>query len=139
MSNKGHDAYGKSVVRAAAAQLGVSFQEYGTGHPITPKMNCSIDAVVAGKIAVEIESRTPKQVRGAVLDVFWHPAPLKLIILLPAYVGNPANTVEMCECLAERLYPDVPFRCVALSGKGDNHQIESDVALAASVMREMLA
>lgn len=134
----GHDAYGKSVVRTAAAHVGVSFQEYGTGHPITSRMNCSIDAVVAGKIAVEIESRTPKQVRGAVLDVFWHPAPLKLIILLPAYVGNAKNTVEMCECLAERLYPSVPFRCLALSGKGDNHQIEADTALVANVIKEML-
>jgi hypothetical protein len=139
VSNKGHDAYGKSVVRAAAAQLGVSFQEYGTGHPITPRMNCSIDAVVAGKIAVEIESRTPKQVRGAVLDVFWHPAPLKLIVLLPAYIGNPANTVEMCECLANTLYPGIPFRCIALTGKGDNPQPETDVALLAQVMKEMLA
>lgn len=139
MSNVGHDAYGKLVVRSAATSLGLTFQEYGTRHPITPRMNCSIDAVVAGTIAVEIESRTPKQVRGAVLDVFWHPAPLKLIVLLPAYIGNPANTVEMCECLAQTLYPGVPFRCLALSGKGDNPQPESDVAAIAQVMKEMLA
>jgi hypothetical protein len=37
VSNKGHDAYGKSVVRAAAAQLGVSFQEYGSGQPISSR------------------------------------------------------------------------------------------------------
>lgn len=126
-------------MRAAATSLGLAFQEYGTAHPITPRMNCSIDAVVAGKIAVEIESRTPKQVRGAVLDVFWHPAPFKLIVLLPAYIGNPVNTVEMCECLAQTLYPGIPFRCLALSGKGDNPQPETDFALLAQVMKEMLA
>lgn len=138
MSNIGHDAYGKSVLRAAASQLGVSFQDYGTGHPITPRMNCSIDAIVAGKIAVEIESRTPKQIRGAILDVFWHPAPLKLIVLLPAYIGNPDNTVEMCEVLAESLYPGVPFRCLALNGKGDIPRPDEDIALVVQVIKELL-
>lgn len=139
MSNAGHDAYGKSIIRAATRSLLLDFQEYGTAHPITPRMNCAIDAIVAGKIAVEIESRTPKQVRGAMLDLFWHPAPLKLMILLPAYIGNPGNTVEMCEHLAAELYPGVPFRCVSLAGKGDSPQPESDAALVAQVVKEMLA
>ena len=138
MSNVGHDAYGKAVLRSVASRLGMSVQDTSTHHPITQNVSCSIDAVLSRKIAVEVESRTPKQVRGAILDLFWHPAPYKLMILLPAYIGNPDNTAEMCNELARRLYPDVPFRCVVLRGKGDDPHLDHDAALVAKVVEEFL-
>src|SRR2546426_7798837 len=67
-----HDGYGKAVLRDVA---GTAFDEFGSARRFTFG-NCrgwgDIDGVVADDIAVEIESRNSKQVRGAVLDLMWH-------------------------------------------------------------------
>ena len=63
---------------------------YGTAQP------ASVDATVGGDIAVEVESRVSKQVRGAVLDLMCHPYPKKLLILLPVHMSNPETTAQQC-------------------------------------------
>jgi len=56
-----HDAYGKQVLRAAVGAAFVDWGSslevsYGAGRP------GRIDGTVAGAIAIEVESRTSKQV-----------------------------------------------------------------------------
>jgi hypothetical protein len=48
---------------------------YGYGKAI-------IDGTIDGVIAVEVESRTPKQIRGAVLDLLLHQYKKKLLLLV---------------------------------------------------------
>ena len=47
-----------------------------------------IDGTITGQIAVEIETRTDKQIRGAVLDLICHPFPQKLLIIVPIHMTN---------------------------------------------------
>lgn len=82
-----HDEYGKRVLREATQGLAINYGgsvevDYGAGLP------ARIDATI-GDIAVEIESRVSKQVRGAVLDLMCHSLPRKLLVLLPVYMGEP--------------------------------------------------
>jgi hypothetical protein len=63
-----HDDYGKRVLRTAAGEAftdwGVTVEiDYHAGRP------ARIDGTVGTQVAVEVESRTAKQVRGAVLDL----------------------------------------------------------------------
>jgi hypothetical protein len=77
-----HDEYGKAVLRAADSEFSanadattVRFQSGGFTR---------IDGVVGTDVAVEVESRVSKQVRGAIVDLVLHPHPLKLLVLLPS-------------------------------------------------------
>ncbi|HTA70153.1 MAG TPA: hypothetical protein VK776_17820 [Bryobacteraceae bacterium] len=75
-----HDGYGKSVLRAA---VGPRFSAYGT--TITyDTSQARIDGTVDAMIAVEIESRANKQVRGAILDLLMHPYSKRLLVLIPS-------------------------------------------------------
>ena len=63
-----HDEYGKRVMnRATGASYdswGASVRvDYGSGQPER------IDGTVGGNIAVEVESRVSKEIRGSVLDL----------------------------------------------------------------------
>jgi hypothetical protein len=86
-----HDKYSKCVLAQATGSAfkpsGASVEiNYGSGVPTR------IDGTVSFKIAVEIESRTSKQVRGAVVDLICHPFPKKLLILMPVHMSNPEIT-----------------------------------------------
>ncbi len=77
-----HDHYGKQILTRAAGRRcdgPCTITSYG-------RSSAQIDGTVGSTIAVEIESRTGKQVRGALLDLILHPYPKKLMILLPMYV-----------------------------------------------------
>lgn len=66
-----HDDYGKKLLRGIA---GSSYESYGPAITVDygAGRGAQIDGVVDGKIAVEIESRVSKQIRGAVLDLICH-------------------------------------------------------------------
>ncbi len=118
-----HDEYGKLVLKRAVgdgcAIDGACITSYGD--------SCAhIDGTVGSSIAVEIESRTGKQVRGAILDLILHPYPEKLLILVPMYIGK--HQVRECEFILKRFVDSNHFRVVLLNGTGDNHDAESDVA-----------
>ncbi len=84
-----------------------------------------IDGTVGSSIAVEIESRTGKQVRGAILDLILHAYPKKLLILVPMYIGR--HQVKESEFILKRFVEANDFRVVLLDGTGDSHDEESDV------------
>ena len=79
-----HEEYGKEILRKAtkgAVELsGPSVEiDYGTESP------ARIDGAYKERIAIELETRTGKQVRGAVLDLICHPHPKKLLVCMPVY------------------------------------------------------
>jgi hypothetical protein len=130
----GHDEYGKRVLRAAtglAALYGPTVEiDYGAGQP------ARIDATV-GDIAVEIESRVSKQVRGAVLDLICHPHPKKLLVLLPVHMTNPGVTAEQCRNILNRFCSNDCYRVLVLKGSGSNPQLIDDTAAVAAALADL--
>ena len=116
-----HDNYGKLILGRAAdcdCDGPCTITSYG-------KSSAHIDGTVGSTIAVEIESRTGKQVRGAVLDLILHVYPKKLLILVPMYIGK--YQVPECEFILKRFVDPNNFRVVLLDGTGHNPSAESDV------------
>ena len=129
-----HDEYGKEILRKAtrgAAELhGTSVEiDYGTAHP------ARIDATVREHIAIEIESRTGKQVRGAVLDLLCHPYPKKLLILQPIHMSNAC--AEQCRNILTRFLAEKDFQIIVLKGGGHNRHPKKDVKIVAEALREL--
>src|SRR5229473_511080 len=123
----GHDEYGKRVLQAATKGGAVHYGSpveinYGVGQP------ARIDATV-GDIAVEIESRVSKQVRGAVLDLICHPYPKKLLVLLPDHITSRGIAAEQCRNILKKFCPDGFFRVLVLKGSGSSPQLNEDVAI----------
>lgn len=130
-----HDIYGKSVMRQAA---GSSYHEggpscyidYGTAMP------ARIDGTIDDSIAVEIESRTSKQVRGAVLDLICHPYPKKLLVLIPKHM-KAATTEGLCRNALGRFVDEKDFSVVSLTGTGHQHQLEQDVLRVRTALQRL--
>ena len=131
-----HDRYGKDVIRSAA---GSSFESSGLSFevPLGTGMPARIDGTVAGLIAVEIESRTSKQVRGAVLDLICHPFPKKLLVLLPVHMQNPGTTRLQCEYLFGRFLATQDFRVVLLLGSAFAPRPSEDTIIIARAISEL--
>ena len=128
-----HDDYGKKLLRHVA---GKAFDadgnaitiDYGAGS------GARIDGVVSGRIAVEVEARVSKQIRGAVLDLLCHRCKKKLLIIMPAHADNPTNAAIQCgNILARFLSPD-DFRVVVLQGTGDKECFEYDSSLVRTAL-----
>lgn len=120
-----HDVYGKLVLRTAAGDAYVDSDSavevrYGT------RGGATIDGVVGDNIAVEIESRVSKQVRGAVLDLICHPYKKKLLVLLPVHMSNPTLCAEQCQHILSKFVEPANFRVVILKGSGRGNELEND-------------
>lgn len=131
-----HDDYGKRILEAVAGgayqAYGPSVEvDYGTDHP------ARIDGVVNGEIAVEIESRTAKQVRGAVLDLLHHKAPKKLLVLVPTSYGISEATAEQCRRIIGTHIAARDFRVVVLKGDGLSPRIRSDGPIVGKALEEL--
>lgn len=132
-----HDDYGKRLLRAAAGpdykQYGTSVEvDYGTGSP------ARIDGAVAGRIAVEIEARPSKQVRGAVLDLLCHRFKKKLLLLLPAAnMPSPQTTATQCRTALGRYIRKDDFRVVVVAGHGSDPRTEQDVVTVQAALRAL--
>src|SRR6266550_3605771 len=124
-----HDDYGKLILGLATRCRNdtACITTYGD--------SCAhIDGTVGSSIAVEIESRTGKQVRGAVLDLILHAYPKKLLILIPKYIGK--HQVQECEFILKRFVDPQNFRVVLLNGTGHDHHLESDVLKVQTALLE---
>ena len=133
-----HDDYGKNLLRQATGdtvdQYGPAVEiNYGAGSP------ARIDGALGGRIAIEVESRTPKQVRGAVIDLICHPCRKKLLILLPVKknMPNPDATAEQCRNILARFLPAVSYRVIVLEGHGNDPRLELDVKIVAEALRNL--
>lgn len=131
-----HDDYGKRVLRESAGgafeTYGSSVEvDYGAGKP------AQIDGTVAGRVAVEIESRTAKQVRGAVSDLLCHTYPKKLLLVLPVHMPNAETTARQCRTILQKFLSESDFRVVVLRGHGSNPKPTEDVNLVKSALRQL--
>lgn len=121
-----HDAYGKVVMRRAA---GSAFRDSGAAVQVaygTTRGGATIDGVVGNAIAIEIESRVPKQIRGAVLDLICHDCPKKLLVLVPVHMSNPTLCSEQCRHILGRFLKPENYRVVLLTGSGFGQALEGD-------------
>jgi hypothetical protein len=128
-----HDNYGKSVLalatRGACQRAGPSVStNYGAS-------SAHIDGTVGLTVAVEIESRTGKQVRGAILDLILHDNPKKLLILIPKYFGK--HQPQECEFILKRFVGPQDFRVVLLEGTGDDPCLETDALKVRAALAEL--
>lgn len=131
-----HDDYGKEVlIRASKGNFksyGRSIEiSYGTDHP------ARIDGTIGKSVAVEVESRTDKQVRGAVLDLICHPFPKKLLVLLPVHMNKPESTKIQCENILKRFIDPKMFRVVLFVGTGNSPDFETDTKMINTALLEL--
>jgi hypothetical protein len=122
-----HDQYGKKVLEKA----------FGDRFNPKPKVfqfdetdktagTARIDGEVDGQIAVEIESRASKQVRGALLDLAFHPHKKKLLVLIKKY-GNQITPIQAEVILSKLCGGRSVFKVVELEGRGDDPKLVGDV------------
>lgn len=131
-----HDDYGKQVLIGAtdgACEFYSTDVEinYGAGLP------ARIDGAINGTIAVEVESRTSKQIRGAVLDLIFHPYPKKLLILLPVHMSNLEIAAKQCRFAMRRFVQDHDYEVIVLTGHGSEPRLAADVDLVRSAIRKL--
>jgi hypothetical protein len=130
-----HDRYGKNVLNMAAGHafdeyLGVDV-DYGAGR------GARIDGAVNGTIAVEIDSRVSKQVRGAVLDLMLHPFPKKLLVLIPANMSDITTTAKQCVHILGTFLNRTDFEVVSLKRIGHDPQYELDIQLVKAALSKL--
>jgi hypothetical protein len=126
------DALGKMLMRHAAGDL---FVDDGASvcFDFGPEAGSArIDGTVAGVVAVEIESRVPKQVRGALMDLLIHPYPKKLLLLLPFHIGNPKTAVNQAQIILGRFLKPSAYRVVCTTEDSD-----ASIAAIRSALREL--
>lgn len=132
-----HAEYGKSVLRTATNG---AFRDSGRTTEIHLGLGkARIDGTINGKIAVEIESRVPKQIRGAILDLILHPYPKKLLVLEPVHMGDVASTAKQCEFILARFLSPENFRVVVVHGSGFAKCLEVDAETVKFAVDELEA
>jgi len=121
-----HDQYGKKLMKQING-----FRDSGdtTIIGIGGKSYARIDGTIRNQVAVEIESRVFKQIRGAILDLLLHECPKKLLILLPVHMSNPFETSEKCRLIMSKFLDVKDFQVLLLEGTGLNPQEVKDLEL----------
>ena len=86
----------------------------------------AVDGTIDTQIAVEIGVGGPKQIRVGLLDLLWHPYPVKLLLLVDTPGHSTQRSVgQTSTILAETSNPGIVIR---LSGNSlaDQDRVESD-------------
>jgi hypothetical protein len=125
------DQAGKNLLHQAAGSL---FSSDGPSVTFSFGPNAGtarIDGTVAGTVAIEVESRVPKQIRGALLDLILHPYPSKLLVLLPVHTGNVSTAVRQAETILGHFLDPGRFRVVVVQGSYE----ESLAAIRAALLQ----
>ena len=121
-----YDSYAEDVLREtfgdrfSTSDVVFSFgPEAGTGE---------VDGTIDGNIAVEVAVGSPKQVRASVLDLIFHPAPGKLLVLVdtPGHSTEP-SVVQAATILGRAGCSGVVYR-VPAQGDHDLEAIRVDLA-----------
>ena len=105
--------------------------------------SAQIDGVITfpeDEIAVEIESRTAKQVRGSILDLFFHRARKKLLIIVPEHMHNPQALKKDAEYILStlrKIRPDIEFKVIILRGSGNNPKQNEDLRILRDAITEL--
>ena len=140
-ATESHDAYGKKVLhRAADPDFDGSKATCRVDYGSAQNTGGFIDGTAMGCVAIEVESRTSKQVRGAVLDLICHPFPKKLLVLLNVHAHDTKTLSMQCANIFERfehLVPAGKYRIVILKGNGGSHRFDDDVAIVRAALRKL--
>lgn len=137
MSRQIHDKYGKRLIRTIA---GSKFVDSGDLVRVQYRggVSATIDGVIKGCCAIEIESRVAKQVRGALVDLLYHPLTKKLLILIPAHMNDPEGTAAHCKEILDRYRRNVEhIEVVLLQGTGHKPKPDEDRRLIEQALRRM--
>jgi hypothetical protein len=91
--------------------------------------------------AVEIEARIYKQIRGAMLDLAWHPAPRKMLVVILAQpqLGTEAKARAHLMFVWQKLTKgeNIPFELAVLRGTGANPMEQGDRLLLTNSLRRL--
>jgi hypothetical protein len=128
MERQDHDRYAKKVLReAAGAALGNDASCFLRIGNVCGGNLPRIDGTVGGVLAVEAESRTRKQVMGAIKDLELHTYPKKLLMIM--CVHNGPSIIKQCAEILRGSVGSGNFEVLRLHGSGANDQSELDVEL----------
>ena len=133
-----HDEYGKNLLKELLKNK-IKYIDDTQAHPDYKRR---VDAVIPSeKCVIEIESRTPKQIRGAIMDLFFHDYDKKLLILIPAHLNNPINTEKNCNNILNELqkYKRFTFKVALLNGKGDQPNKIEDLKKLEAALKELFS
>jgi len=133
-----HDKYGKAVLDKA---FGTRFSTKDCSFKFNGNDKqagiARIDGILDGEIAVEIESRASKQVRGALLDLAFHPMKKKLLVVIKKH-GNEITPIQ-AEVILTRLCGDnSKFKVVKFEGSGDEKRFNIDVQKIKNAVEELI-
>ena len=139
-----HDSYGKDVLSRV---LGSQFDRWDSARNVpVGGIGISVDGVIRGGVthivncAVEVEARNEPQVRIAVLNLFLHPAPQALLILMPRNLNNPLPKVlDHVQVLWDRLTRGSrgPLSVACFMGDGDAPSYDEDAAILKDQLARM--
>ncbi len=91
--------------------------------------------------AVEVEARNYKQIRGAIVDLAWHPAPKKLLVVLKAQpqLKSTDQVRAHCTYVWNKLVADqqTPFGLAVLEGTAADPQPEVDGPLLIQTLQAL--
>ncbi len=140
-----HDKYGKKLlgeILGARWSTLTSSRSYDWGG-----VRADLDGVIRSaetrvvECAVEIEAKVYKQIRGAILDLAYHSAPKKLLVIIRAQaaLGSEEKVRGHCaEVWKEIGDPDsAAFRIVVLKGTGDRPSPDLDKGLLIQALHEL--
>ena len=131
-----YDTYGKEILGLAIGNFNDSPEFIFFGGEARQAGKFKIDGTIGNTIAVEVESRANKQVRGAIIDLLEHNNSKKLLILIPAY--NNQFIENQCNYLFERYAPKGSFKVITLKGIKKGRRLkkfrDSDIYLVRSAI-----
>lgn len=136
-----HDQYVKELLEKIfrsnyRTQKDYTYVKYAEG-------SAQIDGVITfpeDEIAVEIESCTAKQVRGAILDLFFHRARKKLLIIVPEHMYNPQALKKDAEYILNtlrKIRPEIEFKIIILKGSGNDRRQDEDLRIPRDAIAEL--
>jgi hypothetical protein len=134
-----HDQYGKQVLeKAFGDRFNPKPEAFHFDKVKKTAGTATIDGEIDGLIAVEIESRASKQVRGALLDLAFHPLRRKLLVIIKKY-GNQITPIQAKVILGKLCRGNRVFQVVELDGRGDDPKLVEDVKRVAHAVASLRA
>ena len=130
-----YDSYAKDVLRETFGERFTTTDDVvfsfgpnaGTGE---------VDGTIDGRIAVEIGVGSPKQVRASVLDLMFHPFPVKLLVLVDTPEHVTGRSVRQAGAiLAQASKPGVVVR---LAGTPSTPLMEVDQIRLADIVNKYI-
>ena len=122
-----HDKYGKELLASVLGERWVTWLEDARFVDMAG-VRAGLDGIIRSsdrskvECAVEVEAKNYKQIRGSILDLAWHPAPKKLLVVIRAQkeLKDENQVRRHCGYVWEKLASNRcgNFKLVVLKGTG---------------------